>query len=191
MNRRLTALCLASLPLLATAPALSDDNDGHRHDGYDRHTWSPIVQKVREATARYLDANAAVAAGYAPDPFCVSGRDEGAMGIHFVNGALIGDGALDVSTPEILIYEPLPGGRLRLLGAEYITFADAWHGTHTGSPALEGHLLNHTGAPNRYAIPAFYEIHVWAWKDNPAGTFADFNPRASCDAYVPPAPSAP
>jgi hypothetical protein len=42
------------------------------------------------------------------------------------------------------------------------------------------------GSPNRYGIPAFYELHIWAWKDNPRGTFADFNPNVTCDEYTTP-----
>jgi hypothetical protein len=40
------------------------------------------------------------------------------------------------------------------------------------------------GAPNRYGLPAFYELHVWAWKTNPSGMFADWNPRVSCEEFV-------
>jgi hypothetical protein len=31
------------------------------------------------------------------------------------------------------------------------------------------------------ASPALYELHVWAWRDNPNGTFVDWNPQVSCD----------
>ena len=31
---------------------------------------------------------------------------QGAMGIHFANGGLVGDGALDALHPEALLYEP-------------------------------------------------------------------------------------
>ena len=48
-------------------------------------------------------------------------------------------------------------------------------------PALDGHLLNFVNAPNRYGLPAFYEIHVWAWEHNPVGSFADWNTHVSCD----------
>jgi hypothetical protein len=100
------------------------------------------------------------------------------MGVHFVNAALLDDAQPDVSQPEALIYEPQLRGGYRLVGVEYITFA---------SPAvLEGHLLNLNGAPNRYGLPAFSELHVWAWKANPNGTFADWNPRVSCGPYVSP-----
>ena len=41
---------------------------------------------------------------------CVSGPDFGAMGLHFVNMNLVGDPSLDPRRPEIVIYEPTPGG---------------------------------------------------------------------------------
>ncbi len=45
----------------------------------------------------------------------------------------------------------------------------------------DGHLANFVGEPNRYALPAFYELHVWAWEENPSGSFSDWNPRVSCE----------
>lgn len=147
---------------------------------------SPIVKAIREATGKYRDVNVAIADGYAGGD-CVSGRDGGAMGIHFVNVGRLGDGRLELAHPEALIYEPLPGGKLRLVGVEYITFVDVWSAVNAGAPAtLAGHLLHYSGAPNRYAIPAHYELHVWAWKHNPVGTFADWNPTVSCDAFLRP-----
>jgi hypothetical protein len=137
---------------------------------------NPLAQKVRNFNTRFADVNAAIAEGYAPIP-CVSGIEGGAMGIHYVNGALIEDGIIDLARPEAVMYEPQPDGTLALIAVEYIT--------HTGPAALEGHLFSFTGAPNRYGLAPFYELHVWAWRDNPTGTFADMNPRVSCDAAVP------
>jgi hypothetical protein len=34
------------------------------------------------------------------------------MGLHYVNFPLVLDGELDAKQPEIVIYEPLPNGRL-------------------------------------------------------------------------------
>ena len=45
----------------------------------------------------------------------------------------------------------------------------------------EGQLFSFTGAPNRYGLDPFYELHVWAWKANPRGAFADMNPQVSCE----------
>ena len=41
--------------------------------------------------------------------------------------------------------------------------------------------MNYIGAPNRYGLPAFYELHVWAWENNPKGSFADWNTHVTCD----------
>ena len=92
---------------------------------------------------------------------------------------LIIDGKIDVSQPEALIYE-FKDGRARLVGVEYIAPAALWNAAHLDAPVLEGQLLQFNGAPNRYRIDAFYELHVWAWSDNPTGTFADWNPQVSC-----------
>ena len=140
---------------------------------------------MQAATERFLDPEVAVASGYVPKPFCVTGPEQGAMGVHYVNGPLVGDGQLDPEKPESLVYESR-NGRVRLVAVEYIVFADAWHARNGPQPpALFGQLLNYIAAPNRYGNPNFYEIHVWAWKDNPFGTFVDWNPRVSCADHVP------
>ena len=107
---------------------------------------------------------------------CVSGPAGGAMGVHFENAAYLEDGILDVHKPAALLYEPQADGSLELLGAEYIAL--------TGPAELEGHLFHFVGGPNRYGADGFYELHVWAWRQNPAGTFADFNSTVSCDAMA-------
>lgn len=134
---------------------------------------NPLAVMVRDVNARFADVNAAVAEGYAPIP-CVSGVEGGAMGIHYVNGKLIEDPAIDIAKPEAVMYEPQPDGSLELIAVEYIT--------HEGPAALGGQLFSFVGAPNRYGLPAFYELHVWAWRANATGTFADMNPDVSCEA---------
>jgi hypothetical protein len=52
-----------------------------------------------------------------------------------------------------------------------------------GPPVIEGQLFHFLGAPNRLRLPANYQLHVWAWKKNPKGTFADWNPDVSCAQY--------
>jgi hypothetical protein len=141
---------------------------------------SPFVEQVREATTSFQDVRQAVAAGYEQFLGCVSGPQEGAMGVHFVNAALVGDGELDTDHPEALVYES-KDGRLRLLAVEYIVVADAWHAHHALPPVLNGQVFQYNSSPNRYGLPAFYELHVWAWRDNPHGAFVDWNPRVSCE----------
>jgi hypothetical protein len=143
-----------------------------------------LVEIVRRVTAPFHNVAAATAAGYASARACVSGPEEGAMGIHFVTGDLVGDGQLDAERPEMVIYEATKG-RLRLLGVEYIVFAEDWHATNEAPPVLVGQHFHYVGSPNRYGLPAFYELHVWAWKRNPHGLFVDWNPRVSCREYTP------
>ena len=132
------------------------------------------VEKVRAATERFADVAAAEAEGYAPIP-CVSGASGGAMGIHYVNATYLGgdNNTLDVTKPEAVLYEPQADGSLVLVGVEYVTFE--------GPAALEGHLLHYHGAPNRYGLDPYYELHVWAHRENPAGPFVGMNRDVSCE----------
>lgn len=134
---------------------------------------NPLADKVRSANARFQDVAAALDEGYAPIP-CASGIEGGAMGIHYVNAAYLKDDAVDLARPEAVMYEPKADRSLELVAVEYITAK--------GPASLEGHLFSFTGAPNRYGLGPFYELHVWAWRPNPTGTFADMNPTVSCDA---------
>lgn len=143
----------------------------------------PLPQAVRQATEQFKDVAKAEEAGYALFHGCASGQQEGAMGIHYANGAFFADGELDVSKPEALLYEPVKG-KMQLLGVEYIVPAEDWNAKHDAPPVLNGQLFNLLGAPNRYGLPAIYELHVWAWKRNPSGVFADFNPNVSCAEFT-------
>ncbi|MEZ5288239.1 MAG: hypothetical protein R2712_26255 [Vicinamibacterales bacterium] len=175
---RITTLTLA---LVAAATAAGSQTavsaDAHAHPAPAR-----LVQLVREATRPFLDITQAGAAGYGPFLGCVSGPQSGAMGQHFVNPSLVGDGALDAAHPEALIYE-FRGERAELVGVEYIVDAATWLAAHDGPPVLEGQSFQLVGSPNRYALPAFFELHVWAWRDNPNGTFADWHARVHCDGH--------
>jgi hypothetical protein len=162
MNTARWIPALAALTLLAVGAPSARAVDG-----------SSLADHVRTTLDRFKDVAVAVKEGYAPLP-CASGVDGGAMGIHYVNGAYLKDEAVDLAKPEAVMYEPTPDGKLALIAVEYITTK--------GPASLENHLFAFTGTPNRYGLPAFYELHVWAWKPNPAGTFADMNMDVSCDA---------
>lgn len=138
-----------------------------------------LVQDVRNATEQYLDIKNAIAAGYGPFLGCVSGSDHGAMGVHYVNGKLL-NGVIDVNQPQALIYEPSPNGEMKLVGVEFITFASTWLQTNSGPPVLDGQVFLYVDSPNRFNTPAFFELHVWAWRDNPKGSFVDWNDHVSC-----------
>jgi hypothetical protein len=182
------ACCTVVLATAAALPryAVGDEFDAlYRHAQHDRPRSpnGPLVDVVRQATWRFRDVRVAEAEGYQLHFGCVSSPDEGAMGLHYVNMALVGDGMLDPARPEIVIYEPLPNGRLRLIGADYLTLSDAWHAGNQATPDLMGQLMHLIPSPNRYGLPAFYTLHVWAWKANRHGTFTNWHPDVSCEAF--------
>ncbi len=146
---------------------------------------SALIQTVRAATARFQNVSDAMAAGYQLQFGCVSGPDSGAMGLHYVNGALVNSGVIDAQRPQIVIYEPAADGHLNLIGADYLVIASTWDANHTAPPELAGQLFHYFEAPNRFGLPAFYTLHVWAWKDNPNGAFVNWPPDVSCQQFNP------
>lgn len=146
---------------------------------------SALLKIVRDNTERFKDVSVAEAEGYSLLFGCVSGPDAGAMGLHYVNLPLVAAGAIDATRPQIVIYEPMPDGRLRLIGADFLVIASDWDKAHPGQPPqLMGQLFHYFESPNRFGLPAFYTLHVWAWKENPNGAFVNWHPNVSCQAFA-------
>jgi len=142
-----------------------------------------LVQRVREATGRF-ERPEMLPKGFNLMFGCVTGGEFGAMGLHYVNLALVGDGLIDASNPEIVLYEPTADGRKVLTGADYLVLAADWDAKHPNDPPqLGGQLFHLFESPNRFGLPAFYTLHVWAWKENRNGTFTNWNPNVSCDGF--------
>ena len=143
------------------------------------------LDHVRDSTQPYQSLKAAKAAGYgklkdADGIGCIDMPGEGGMGVHYVNGDLVGDAEVVGTTPELLVYDPTPDGP-KLVALEYVVFQKAWKAEHaTGRPELFGQKFELVKEGNRYGLPAFYELHLWAWKKNPSGMFNDWNPRVTC-----------
>jgi hypothetical protein len=177
----LTVAFSLSVPVMVPVDATAG-----QHDQHDPRAPAGLIGAVREATGAFRDVRAAMDAGYASLESCVTGPERGAMGVHFAKGELLQDDSVEASTPELLVYEPV-GGRMRLVGVEFLVIADAWNASHPGGepPVLMGQHFQFVPTPNRYRLPAFYELHVWAWRDNPFGTFVDWNPTVSCDDFAP------
>ena len=151
-------------------------------------TFTPELMRAREALDKYKDPVAAVHDGYFSTVGCVTypkagikGQvpyPAGGMGVHFINMGLIGK-PLDPTKPQVLVYEPV-GGKLRLVAAEWFVpvspevkerpqlFGKPFDGPMEGHHPLMPHALHH------------YDLHVWLWKDNPAGMFAPTNPNVKC-----------
>ena len=192
LGKNLAVSAIGALVLIGAVPARALAQGDHSHDmTLQRQELTPeqkartsaLIKAVQDATERFQRPAAAEAEGYALQFGCVSGSDFGAMGMHFVNGALVGDGEIDVAHPEIVLYEPLPNGKLRLTGADYLVLADAWNAKHAGPPQLMGQLFHLFDSPNRFGLPPFYTLHVWAWKENPNGAFVNWNPNVSCEGF--------
>jgi hypothetical protein len=172
-----------------------------RAQGHDNHAASvseprkptreqnELVQTVQDATRRFKNVSSVEGpgAGYELMFGCVSGGDFGAMGLHYVNFSLV-DGDVNPMEPEIILFEPVPGGHIRITGVDFLVPVAAWEMSHPGEgpPQLMGQLFHLFDSPNRFGLDPFYTLHVWAWKDNPNGTFGNWNPNVSCDAFNPP-----
>jgi len=178
----LTAAITCTLSLAAGATDNNASSDRHFSSNF-----SPIVNAVRRAVNNLSKDDLANYGAVLKTP-CVTGPDFGAMGVHLINHTFV-DGELDPSKPEALIFEPQPDGRMRIVGVEYIVPKELWDAAHPATPplpdprpSLYGHLLNFVGSPNRYGIEGgFFEIHVWAFQDNPRGALHDWNPEVTCE----------
>ena len=170
------AMALGVLPAHAQAPKLT-----------------PELQKVREALDKYKDPVTAVHDGYFSTLGCVTYPKPGApgqvpypkggMGVHFFNVAHVGK-PLDPTKPQVLVYEPV-GNKLQLVAAEWFVplspelkerpqlFGKPFDGPMEGHHPLMPQGLHH------------YDLHVWLWKDNPAGMFSPTNPKVKCPAGHP------
>jgi hypothetical protein len=172
----------------------------------------PTLEQIRAATQKYKDVKAALADGYVRDPMdqCVVASDigrpatDGAMGIHYIRMDLLGikgppnpriDGTgmhTDFNAPAVLLYEPQPNGSLELVAVENLVFQKAWAAAgHTKPPEFQG--VTYTTMQDDPATPVdeahmftpHYDRHVWLYRENPKGVFADFNTKVSCAAFKP------
>ena len=186
LRRPIIALGLMSFCFLG---ALAQEGHSHIQTPEQKRQAGALIKTVREATERFKDVEEAKREHYSLIFGCVSGSDAGAMGLHFLNGDLLDEvnkyGVFDPARPQIVLYEPNSDGSLRLTGADFVVFADAWNAKHPNDPPqLMGQLFHFFDTPNRFGLPAFYTLHVWAWKDNPDGAFVNWHPNVSCQGFA-------
>lgn len=144
---------------------------------------SPGVERelegLRQITAPFQDVEQARAAGYhvlvthpETGAACLSHESHGGMGFHYLNPELV-DAEVDIDRPEAILYEEAPDGSLRLVAVEYVIPFDLRPATEP-PPVLFGQefVQNHTFD--------LWALHVWVWKPNPSGVFADYNPDVIC-----------
>jgi hypothetical protein len=174
----------------------------------------PTLAEVRAATERFRDVNVALAEGYIRDPndMCETAAhmgqpaELGSMGIHFVRFDLLGitgppnprvDGTgthTDFRQPGVLIYEPQADGSLELVAVENLVFLEAWEAAgNVAPPTFRGVKYDHmvddpaTTVDEAHMFEPHYDLHVWLYRENPRGMFAQFNPAVTCAHHVQPA----
>ena len=176
MNRYLTlglavAVSACEPPAPTTSPSMSHGSHTVARLGISAATEQQI-DKLRGATARFHDFDAAAAAGWgAQITGCFSDPQLGGMGFHYGNPALI-DGTVEALKPELLLYEPQKNGKLRFVAVEYIVPFDAW--TDVNPPTLFGQSFH------RNEGFKLWVLHVWHFRHNRTGMFSDWNPVVSC-----------
>jgi hypothetical protein len=172
----------------------------------------PTLDEIRAATARFQNAEVALAEGYVRDPtdMCdtasMMGRSKalGGMGIHFFRPDLLGitappnprvDGTgtyTDFRKPSILIYEPREDGTLELVAVENLVFKKAWEAAgHRKRPSFHGVDYDHmfddpaTTIDEAHGFEPHYDRHVWLYRPNANGMFAQYNPTVTCRFHKP------
>jgi hypothetical protein len=138
-----------------------------------------LVAVVRAATTRFRSLDSAAAAGYARTVArCYIMEHHGAMGYHHVNRSYV-DSVLDPEHPEILLYERAADSSYRLTAIEFIVPYRLWPAESDSIPTVRGQRLH------RVDEVSVWGLHLWLWKENPAGLFADWNPTVSCPPGTP------
>jgi hypothetical protein len=166
--------CLAGgvvTALLVTAPVAPAEEDASFLDPVSRME----LAMARGATAAFHDLESAVAAGWWLRASPCEESALGGMGHHYVNLETWGAG-LDVTRPQALLFEPQRNGRMRLVGVEYIVPRSVL-GPEGPAPELFGQRFHW----NEFAVGGIWALHVWLWRHNPAGLFADWNPNVTCE----------
>src|SRR4051812_19387567 len=129
---------------------------------------------LRRVTARYHNLDAAIADGFVFLHGCEVRSEEGPVGTVYVNFQRLLDGAIDPSLPDGLIYEPRNNEAPRLVGVELAVPYPLW--TAPQPPMLLGNAFQRE---DEFGV---YGLHVWLWRNNPEGLFAESNPNVSCGA---------
>ena len=135
---------------------------------------------LRQVTAQFHVLDTAKAAGYSTQITpCWAHHSAGGMGYHWGNTNLF-DATVDLLQPEVVIYEPQAGGHMKFVGMEYIVPIAAWEaaGHNLNNPNDVPQLLGQKYT--RHSFLPIFKLHIWLWQNNPSGTFADWNPKVSC-----------
>lgn len=146
-------------------PAFGSDHDCRSKE------CRELLVAAKKATARYHNFQRALDEGFVQVSPCVEHPFLGAMGYHFANISRVMDPAVVLEEPEVLLYMPGDDGGMRLVAFEYVVPSVL----ASEAPELFGQTFHYDPPPLDH-----YSLHVWAWRNNPSGIFAPFNPKLSC-----------
>jgi hypothetical protein len=138
------------------------------------------LAQIRAATAHYQRLEEAIADGFVRGSACISSVF-GGKGYAYQKPALF-DGIVDPAAPEILNYEPMENGRMRLVSVAFIVPAASWDPFHPLAPTLGDQSFLDRRVAGSFGPPfANYALYASVWRNNPRGMFDQYNPNVSCD----------
>lgn len=207
-----SAICLTSI---AFAQSSDKSTTPVSNAAIAKESTFPTLDEVRAATERFRDVNVALAEGYIADPsnMCDTAdmmgqpAELGTMGVHYFRPDLLGITATaprvngtslhtDFLQPSILIYEPQEDGALELVAVENLVFIKSWEEAgHSGPPVFQDVEFNkmaddpNTEVDEAHMFEPHYDLHVWVYRDNPNGVFAQYNPAVTCEHHSAQAPT--
>lgn len=184
---RTVLTCAASASLAVTAVPSAQAVEGPAPDPRNERAMRDMATAIA-VTAKYVDERQALKDGYVPhgeacmtNPFGV-----GAMGYHYVKQEYWG--SKDPGKPTALLYstEKDRHGRRTLQTVEWMsTDGDQDLKTADDRPSMFG-LPFDGPMPGHWAgMPKHYDLHMWAYKDNPAGRFHNWNTALTCPKKTP------
>lgn len=201
LSRRTVAIAAAGIALLTSNGCRTDSAATVAAPS------DPSLKEVRIATERFKDVNRALAEGYVRDPMNLCETAEmmgrpaelGAMGVHYFRPDLLGITGppnprvtgtgihTDFRRPAVLIYEPQADGSMDLVAVENLAFRSAWE-VAGNKPPPQFHGVAYdlmaddpaTKIDEAHMFEPHYDRHVWLYRENPHGIFAQFNPAVTC-----------
>lgn len=205
----LTSLLALAAPVAALAHPIAAEIAARIDASSTPQPGEPSLAEVRAATERFRHVEQALAEGYIRDPanMCddaaMMGKPAslGAMGVHYVRPDLLGitapnprvDGVgthTDFGQPAVLIYEPQADGALELIAVENLVFVKAWEAAgNDAPPSFHGVLWDRmeddpaTTLDEAHNFEPHYDRHVWLYRENPNGVFAQYNPTVTCEHH--------
>lgn len=158
---------LIATTVLGASAAIAHEGDGAVTAKHAAPTAAAVLQleAVRQAAARYLDVDQAVADGYVDIGVYFPN-----MGWHYLKAGLL-DAHFEATAPELLVYADDPcGGKRRLVAVEYAIPLDLSPRAPQGFP----------GSADAWSVNSafgLWTLHAWVFEFNPDGVFAPDNPR--------------